>query len=206
MRRKLPIGIQTFREIREGDCYNVDKTGFALRLIEQGKYYFLSRPRRFGKSLFLDTLGELFSGNEPLFRGLHVHEHWDWQRRYPVIRLSFADGVLQSRAELNEKIGELLRAKFGIPSCKSYPVFSQTFVRCSAKLKDCRNFKRKEVFSFQCEVTFCVLCGLARESPASNGHHVALLSLHVRVGLHLVRILVGAPPSAEHTGGTGFPF
>jgi len=108
MSRQLPIGIQTFREIREGDCYYVDKTGFALRLIEQGKYYFLSRPRRFGKSLFLDTLVELISGNEPLFRGLHVHEHWDWQRRYPVIRLSFADGVLQSRAELNEKIGELL--------------------------------------------------------------------------------------------------
>ena len=60
-RKKLPIGIQTFREIREDDCYYVDKTGFALRLITEGKYYFLSRPRRFGKSLFIDTLGELLS-------------------------------------------------------------------------------------------------------------------------------------------------
>ena len=68
-RKKLPIGIQTFSEVREEDYYYVDKTGFALRLIELGKYYFLSRPRRFGKSLFLDTLGELFAGNEPLFRG-----------------------------------------------------------------------------------------------------------------------------------------
>ncbi|PIW08444.1 MAG: hypothetical protein COW39_09655, partial [Comamonadaceae bacterium CG17_big_fil_post_rev_8_21_14_2_50_60_13] len=56
-RRKLPIGIQTFSQIREADAYYyVDKTGMALDLIEQGKYYFLSRPRRFGKSLLLDTL------------------------------------------------------------------------------------------------------------------------------------------------------
>ena len=108
-RRLLPIGIQTFREIIERDCYYVDKTEFALRLIEQGKYYFLSRPRRFGKSLFLDTLGELFAGNEPLFRGLHVHPHWDWNTPYPVIRLSFAEGVLQSRAELDRRIEDILR-------------------------------------------------------------------------------------------------
>ena len=54
-RRSLPIVIQTFRKIREGNYYHVDKTGFALRLIDQGKYYFLPRPQRFGKSLFLDT-------------------------------------------------------------------------------------------------------------------------------------------------------
>lgn len=108
-RRMLPIGVQTFREIREGDCYYVDKTGFALRLIEQGKYYFLSRPRRFGKSLFLDTLAELFSGNEPLFRGLEAHGRWDWGRRYPVIRISFAEGVLRSRAQLDRRIEDLLR-------------------------------------------------------------------------------------------------
>ncbi|WP_295455394.1 ATP-binding protein [uncultured Thiodictyon sp.] len=107
-RRILPIGIQIFREIRETDCYYVDKTSFALRLIEQGKYYFLSRPWRFGKSLFLDTLGELFSGSEALFRGLFVHERWDWGRRYPVVRLSFADGLLRNRVELDEKIRELL--------------------------------------------------------------------------------------------------
>ena len=107
-RRKLPIGIQTFSEIRREDHYYVDKTGFVQRLIEQGKYYFLSRPRRFGKSLLVDTLKELFEGNEPLFRGLHIHEYWDWQTRYPVVRLSFADGVLHSRAELDAKINELL--------------------------------------------------------------------------------------------------
>jgi hypothetical protein len=81
-RKRLPIGIQTFREIRESDCYYVDKTAFALRLIDGGKYYFLSRPRRFGKSLFLDTLAELFAGNEALFRGLEAHGRWDWGRRF----------------------------------------------------------------------------------------------------------------------------
>ena len=107
-RKILPIGIQTFREIRDGDHYYVDKTDFARRLIGEGKYYFLSRPRRFGKSLFLDTLGELFAGNEPLFRGLHIHEHWDWQTRYPVIRLSFGGGVIRSPDELEGKIQDLL--------------------------------------------------------------------------------------------------
>ena len=108
-RRRLPIGIQTFREIREGDYYYVDKTGFALRLIAEGTHYFLSRPRRFGKSLFLDTLAELFAGNEPLFRGLDAHGSWDWGRRFPVVRLSFAAGVLHSREQLDRRIEDLLR-------------------------------------------------------------------------------------------------
>jgi len=103
-RKRLPIGIQTFRTIREEDCYYVDKTGFALRLIEQGTHYFLSRPRRFGKSLFLDTLAELFAGNEALFRGLEAHGRWDWGRRFPVIRLSFGGGLVQGRAELDGRI------------------------------------------------------------------------------------------------------
>ncbi len=108
-RKKLPIGVQTFREIREEGHYYVDKTGFAQRLIDEGKYYFLSRPRRFGKSLFIDTLAELFEGNEPLFRGLAVHGQWDWSVKYPVIRISFADGVLQSRGALDVRIDSVLR-------------------------------------------------------------------------------------------------
>ncbi len=108
-RLKLPIGIQTFREIREDGCYYVDKTAFALRLIEQGKYYFLSRPRRFGKSLLLDTLAELFAGNQALFQGLYAHDRWDWDIRYPVIRISFGGGVVQDPDNLARKIGEQLR-------------------------------------------------------------------------------------------------
>jgi hypothetical protein len=103
-RKKLPIGIQTFREIREDDCYYVDKTVFALRMIREGKAYFLSRPRRFGKSLFLDTLAELFAGNEPLFRGLFCHDKWDWNIKYPVIRLSFGGGLAKSSEDLEASI------------------------------------------------------------------------------------------------------
>ena len=90
--RKLPIGIQTFREIREDGCYYVDKTAFIDSLLDEGKHYFLSRPRRFGKSLFLDTLKEFFEGNEALFEGLAVHGRWDWSIRHPVLRLDFGGG------------------------------------------------------------------------------------------------------------------
>ena len=109
MRKKLPIGIQTLQEIREGDFYYVDKSGFVLQLIDQGKYYFLSRPRRFGKSLFLDTLKELFEGNRLLFQGLAAGDQWDWSVTYPVIRISFGEGVVKSGGELKERITELLR-------------------------------------------------------------------------------------------------
>ncbi len=91
-RRKLPIGIQTFREIREEGHYYVDKTPWVRRLVDGGKHYFLSRPRRFGKSLLLDTIKELFEGSEELFRGLAIHDQWDWDLRFPVVRLSFGKG------------------------------------------------------------------------------------------------------------------
>ena len=65
-KRRLPIGLQTFRELREEECYYVDKTGFIARLLDEGKHYFLSRPRRFGKSLFLDTLKEAVRGGAAL--------------------------------------------------------------------------------------------------------------------------------------------
>ena len=91
-RRKLPIGIQTFRKIREEGCYYVDKTAYVRRLVDDGAHYFLSRPRRFGKSLLLDTMKELFEGNEALFEGLDVHAGWDWSVRHPVLRLDFGGG------------------------------------------------------------------------------------------------------------------
>ena len=109
-RRKLPTGIQTFREIREEDCYYVDKTAYLRRLAEGGKHYFLSRPRRFGKSLLLDTVKELFEGNEALFRGLHVHSRWDWTARHPVLRLDFSGnfaGLEALRANLMQQLDEV---------------------------------------------------------------------------------------------------
>lgn len=89
--KKLPIGIQTFSEIiQEGYAY-VDKTSFAHKLISRGKYYFLSRPRRFGKSLFLDTLAEIFTGNKELFKGLFIYDKHEF-KHYPVLRISFGSG------------------------------------------------------------------------------------------------------------------
>ncbi len=103
-RSKLPIGIQTFRTIREGGYYYVDKTPFAGRLVDEGTHYFLSRPRRFGKSLFLDTLGELFEGSEVLFRGLDIHDKWDWSVRNPVLRLSFSGGNFKDPGALHASL------------------------------------------------------------------------------------------------------
>ncbi len=88
-RRRLPIGIQDFPTIRSEDFYYVDKTSLVRRLVDEGRHYFLSRPRRFGKSLLLDTLRSLFACHEPLFRGLDIHPHWDWSAPHPVVRLSF---------------------------------------------------------------------------------------------------------------------
>ena len=109
-RRLLPIGIQSFRKLREGNCYYVDKTGYALRLVEEGTHYFLSRPRRFGKSLFLDTLKELFEGSQELFDGLHIYEHWDWSVQFPVVKLSFGSGNFKEPGYLQASLMEQLAA------------------------------------------------------------------------------------------------
>ena len=138
-RKKLPIGIQTFAKIRGEDYYYVDKTALALKLIDAGSHYFLSRPRRFGKSLFLDTLAELFEGNESLFRSLQCHGQRDWAQRYPVIRLSFGSGRLERREQLDIRIRDLLRVnaeRLGLPLPQGLawlPVFGLVLDAC-----DCR--------------------------------------------------------------------
>ncbi len=80
---ELPVGIQTFREIREeGYCY-VDKTSLVARMADEGKYYFLSGPRRFSKSLPVSTLAAAFAGQRELFAELHLDDRWNWSRRSP---------------------------------------------------------------------------------------------------------------------------
>ena len=103
-KRRLPIGIQTFREVRDDDCYYVDKTAYIRTLLDEGKHYFLSRPRRFGKSLFLDTLKELFEGNEALFEGLAIHDQWDWSVRRPVLRIDFGRGAYREPAGVHASL------------------------------------------------------------------------------------------------------
>ncbi|PKM35398.1 MAG: hypothetical protein CVV06_16520 [Gammaproteobacteria bacterium HGW-Gammaproteobacteria-10] len=106
--KKLPLAIQTFAEIRENPYCYVDKTPLIAQLIDAGKAYFLSRPRRFGKSLLVDTIKELFEGNRALFEGLYIDDKWDWSKQYPVIKLDFASGVVQNRAQLDDRIATLL--------------------------------------------------------------------------------------------------
>lgn len=118
-RRKLPIGIQSFAKVRSDDYYYVDKTALALDLIEGGSHYFLSRPRRFGKSLFLDTLKELFEGNEPLFQGLAVHDQWDWSVKYPVLRFTFSGGHYAEQGQTEKTLFEqldVLEQAYGVPT------------------------------------------------------------------------------------------
>ncbi len=119
-RRKLPIGIQTFRKIREGGSYYyVDKTPWIQALLDEGSHFFLSRPRRFGKSLFLDTLKELFEGAEPLFRGLYIHDRWDWSVRHPVVRLSFGGGNFTEEGSLHANLMaqlDAVEARTGVAS------------------------------------------------------------------------------------------
>ncbi len=102
-RRLLPMGIQTFSTLREEGYYYVDKTPLIQEMIRQGRFYSLSRPRRFGKSLLVSTLQELFEGNEPLFRGLDIHPHWDWSAQHPVVCLSF-DGDVSTPESLEKNV------------------------------------------------------------------------------------------------------
>ncbi|CCE22420.1 ATP-binding protein [Methylotuvimicrobium alcaliphilum] len=104
----LPIGINTLSVIREQDMVYIDKTPLVWQMTKQPARFFLSRPRRFGKSLLVDTLKELFEGNRALFEGLYIHDKWDWSKSYPVIKIDFASGILQSRKQLDERIEIIL--------------------------------------------------------------------------------------------------
>jgi len=104
----LPIGIQTFEKIRNSNYYYVDKTMFVKKL-EEGGYYFLSRPRRFGKSLFLDTLKEAFSGTKELFKGLYLYDNWNWDKKYPVVKISFGGGSVRTPEALISSINFILK-------------------------------------------------------------------------------------------------
>ncbi|MGE5342788.1 MAG: AAA family ATPase [Candidatus Omnitrophota bacterium] len=96
--KNLPIGIQTFSKLINGDYLYVDKTKQIHDLFATGgQYYFLSRPRRFGKSLLISTLAELFSGNKELFNGLWIYDQ-TYFLSYPnhEVRESFMSHLLEA--------------------------------------------------------------------------------------------------------------
>ena len=111
--RKLPIGVQSFKDLREKGFLYVDKTAYLFRLANSSKVYFLSRPRRFGKSLFLSTLAAYFRGQKELFKGLYVEKAEEeqaaqenrtpWQA-YPVLYLDFNTGQYELSGALDETL------------------------------------------------------------------------------------------------------
>lgn len=109
MRKKLPIANTVFeRIIKENNCY-VDKTKYIKMLADfPSIYFFLSRPRRFGKSLFLDTLRAAYAGEEELFKGLYLEKKWDWSKKHPVINIDFGSGSVFTADELDVKINDII--------------------------------------------------------------------------------------------------
>ena len=105
---KLPVGIETFSELREEGYVYIDKTQYLHKLVKEGKSYFLSRPRRFGKSLFLSTIKELFKGNKKLFEGLYIYDKWDWDEKYPVITLNLGGGKFHTANDLETDLMNIL--------------------------------------------------------------------------------------------------
>jgi hypothetical protein len=109
--KKLGIGISDFKELIKGNYIYVDKTEYIYKLINSGKYYFLSRPRRFGKSLLLSTIRYLFEGQRELYKGLYIEEKWNWEEIYPVIRISFAKDI-KRKEDLRDRIREEIEKNY----------------------------------------------------------------------------------------------
>jgi hypothetical protein len=103
--KRLPIGISDFKKLREENFIYVDKTQYIYKLItEGGGYYFLSRPRRFGKSLLLSTIRYLFEGERELYKGLYIEDKWNWEETYPVIRIDFVKTQVKNEEELQKEL------------------------------------------------------------------------------------------------------
>ena len=137
--RKYPIGIQDFRKIREEGYLYVDKTEIIYRLLMRGSYYFLSRPRRFGKSLLLSTIHEIFSGSRDLFKGLWIDNNWDWDKTNPVIHFKFSKsdyqelGLRQALMSELDKSAAILNITLSKPSLKER--FEELILKASVNAK-----------------------------------------------------------------------
>lgn len=114
--RKLPIGIQTFEEIRKGNYLYVDKTTMIYQIVNVGKPYFLSRPRRFGKSLLLSTFEAYFQGRKDLFQGLAIEKLETKWEEYPVFHLDLNARKYETVADLTAMLNQYLErweSKYG---------------------------------------------------------------------------------------------
>jgi hypothetical protein len=135
--KRLGIGISDFKELIRGNYIYVDKTEYIYKLINSGKYYFLSRPRRFGKSLLLSTIRYLFEGQRELFKGLYIYSYnignkslviedkWNWEETYPVIRIDFAEAQVKNADELEKELKATIietGRKYGYEYNKEYTI------------------------------------------------------------------------------------
>jgi hypothetical protein len=126
MRKLLPTGISDFKKLREGGYIYVDKTEYIYRLVKEGSgYYFLSRPRRFGKSLLISTIEYLFKGERELYKGLYIEEKWNWEETYPVIRIDLGDTQVKNADELEKELKATIietGRKYGYEYNKEYTI------------------------------------------------------------------------------------
>ena len=117
MARLFPIGLQTFAKIRENNAIYIDKTDLIYKLAHEGSVYFLSRPRRFGKSLLIDTMSDYFSGRKELFEGLAISKLETEWKKHPVLKFDFSNIKFQKKGDLEQLLEILLREyenRFGI--------------------------------------------------------------------------------------------
>ncbi|MDR2709428.1 MAG: AAA family ATPase, partial [Elusimicrobiota bacterium] len=108
--KNLPLGTQSFEKMRDtkSNFLYVDKTERIFDLVSSGSVFFLSRPRRFGKSLLASTLRALFEGRKEWFEGLYIYDKWDWSRKYPVINISFGSRSVGSAEILRNTLSSLM--------------------------------------------------------------------------------------------------
>ena len=107
--KKLPVGLQDFRKLRTQGYLYVDKTRYLYELAKEMTPFFLSRPRRFGKSLTVSTLKYLFQGEKTLFQDTWIYDRWDWDTRYPVVHISMTEVDTSSPDRLEESLYTLLK-------------------------------------------------------------------------------------------------
>ena len=115
--KRLPVGIQTFSEVLDRDCLYIDKTEYIWNMIHLSKSIFLSRPRRFGKSLLVSTLQAYFEGRKDLFKGLFIETVEKEWTEYPVLRFDMSSGKHMEKEQLERYLSMRLveyEVKYGI--------------------------------------------------------------------------------------------
>ena len=122
--KRLPVGIQTFSEVIDLDCLYIDKTEYIWNMIHLSKYIFLSRPRRFGKSLLVSTLQAYFEGRKDLFKGLFIETVEKEWTVYPVLRFDMSLGKHMEKDQLERHLLYIIgenEKRFGISSDSKDP-------------------------------------------------------------------------------------